>query len=419
MKAFFLSLLLPAVVSAAACKPSPPKPEPPKPEPPKPEPPKSKAACKLNAVEKVDLSVGFNYDGDCAPSTGTLNGFMIFVDFSDAEPSQGETPQSLYDAIVPQTTEWYKQASEGALSFNVTADLSKFYRMPATAASYGWERGLTWAEHQEYIQDALDAYTDKGTRPPPPESDVLYVVPVNNAGSRGISRSITFVTRANTRQGDYVARKTVTVATDAFTTWGPKSWIALAHETGHTMCLADFYPFEDLGLGYYVGGWSAMGDVSGVGPDFFAWDKWRLGWINDDSIDCVSEKGTTEHTLTPLELKASDKDIKAVVIAVNQTSALVAEARIPEGLDSGVCAPGVLLYTIDTSVQSGYGPVRVIDVTPGSGGCGTDTVYDKDDATLSLAPGGVSSYKVPGWGVEVTVVKQTEKSYTIQVDADF
>lgn len=404
MKALFLSILWPAVASAAACKP---------------QPPKSKAACKLAAVDNVDTSLGFGSNGDCAPSTGTLNGFMIFVDFSDAQPAQGETPQSLYDAVVPQTAEWYKQASYGALSFNVTADLSKFHRMPASAASYGWERGLTWAEHQDYIQDALDAYTAKGTRPPPPESDVLYVVPVNSVGGRGISRSITFLTRANTRQGDYVAKKTVTVGTDVFTTWGPKSWLGFAHETGHTMCLADYYPFENLGLGYYVGGWSAMGDVSGIGPDFFAWDKWRLGWINDDSIDCVSERGTTKHTLTPLELKTSDKDIKAVVVAVNQTSALVAEARIPEGLDSGVCAPGVLLYTVDTSVNSGSGPVRVLDVTPGSGGCGTDSVYDKNDGTLSLVPGGVSSYSVPGWGVKVTVVKQTEKSYTIQVDAEF
>ncbi|KAM0421188.1 hypothetical protein ACHAPT_011080 [Fusarium lateritium] len=405
MKVLLLSLLWPVVTTAAACKP---------------EPPKSKTACKLAAVDNVDLSVGFGYNGDCVSGTGTLNGVMMFVDFSDAEPAQGETPESLYDALVPQTTEWYKQATNGALSLNITADLSTFYRMPASAASYGWERGLTWAEHQEYIQDALDAYTAKGSRPPPPESDVLYVVPVRNAGGRGISRSITFTTRANTRKGDYVARKTVTVATDAFTTWGPKSFIALAHETGHTMCLADFYPFAPgLDLGYFVGGWSAMGDVSGVGPDFFAWDKWRLGWLADDSIDCVSERGTTEHTLTPVELKASGNEIKAVVVARNQTSALVAEARIPEGLDSGVCAPGVLLYTVDTTVKSGDGPVRVLDANPGSGGCGTGNVYDKNDGTLSLTPGGVSSYKVPGWGVEVTVVKQTEKSYTIKVVADF
>lgn len=401
MNLLLLSLLWPAVASAAACKPT---------------PPKSKAACKLAANNTVEMSVGFGYNGDCAPSTGSLKGFMIFVDFSDAEPAQGETPQSLYDAVVPQTTEWYKQASYGALSLDISADMSRFYRMPKSAASYGWERGLTGPEHQEYIQDALDAYTAEGTRPPPPESDVLYVVPVNSVGGRGISRSIAYVSRIKTRQGDYIARKTVTVGTDAFTGWGTKSWKVLAHETGHTMCLADLYPFEDLGLGYYVGGWSAMGDLSGIAPDFFAWDKWRLGWIEDKAVDCVPERGTTQHILDPLELNTSDNGVKAVVVAVNQTSALVVEARAPERLDSGVCAPGVLMYTVDTSVKTGYGPIRVVDVTPESGGCG-DSAYDKNDGTLSLAQGGVSSYKVPGWDVQITVLKQTEKSYSIRVDA--
>ncbi|KAF5698295.1 hypothetical protein FMUND_15132 [Fusarium mundagurra] len=161
-----------------------------------------------------------------------------------------------------------------------------------------------------------------------------------------------------------------------------------------------------------------MGDVSGIAPDFFARDKLRMGWLNDEAVDCVSERGTTEHTLTPLELKTSEKDIKVVVIAVNQTSALVAEARIPEGIDSGVCAPGVLLYTVDTSVKAGYGPLSVLDATPGPSGCGTGSAYYKNDGTLSLVPAGVSSYQVPGWGVKVTVVKQTEKSYTIQVKAE-
>ncbi|KAF4495273.1 hypothetical protein FAGAP_8602 [Fusarium agapanthi] len=383
MNFLFLSLLWPAVASAAACKPT---------------PPKSKAACKLAANDTVEMSVGFNYKGDCAPSTGTLKGFMIFVDFSDAEPAQDETPPVALQRCSPPNNRM-------------------FYRMPKSAASYGWERGLTGPEHQEYIQDALDAYTANGTRPPPSESDVLYVVPVKSVGGRGISRSITYVSRIKTRQGDDVARKTVTVGTDAFAGWGTKSWKVLAHETGHTMCLADLYPFEDLGLGYYVGGWSAMGDLSGIAPDFFAWDKWRLGWLNDGSVDCVSERGTTQHTLNPLELNTSDNGVKAVVVAVNQTSALVVEARTSEGLDSGVCAPGVLLYTVDTSIKTGYGPIRVVDITPGSGGCGDGSIYDKNDGTLSQ--GGVSAYKVPGWGVQITVVKQTEKGYSIKIDTEF
>ncbi|PTD01253.1 hypothetical protein FCULG_00012658 [Fusarium culmorum] len=48
--------------------------------------PKSKAAYKLSALSGMDLSVGFDYKGDCILSIGTLNSFMIFIDFSDAKP---------------------------------------------------------------------------------------------------------------------------------------------------------------------------------------------------------------------------------------------------------------------------------------------------------------------------------------------
>lgn len=402
--AALITLLLP-VVSAGKCRPEPP--TPPRP---------NNDACKLPAVDSVYLSAGFGYKGvDCVPSTGTLEAFMIFVDFSDAEATENDTPQSLYDFLVPETVKWYDQATYGVLSLNVTADLARVHRMPASAASYRWERGLSYAEHEVYIQDALDAYTDKGTRSPPPESAVLYVVPVR--GARAISRSITFSGLANTRQGKYVARKTVTVATDVFTSWGSMGFIAMAHETGHTMCLPDYYPFgPGLDLGYYVGGFSAMGDVSGVGPDFFAWDKWRMGWLSDEAVDCVAERGTSEHVLTALETQSAKDSVKAVVVAANQTSALVAEVRTAEGLDSKVCAPGVLLYTVDTSVETGNGPVRVIDVNPGSSGCGGTNLNDKNDGLLSLNSGSVSSYEVPGWGVKVTLIDQAEEKYTISVE---
>ena len=401
-----LFTLLWPVVSASKCKPEPPV-TPPHP---------NNDACKLPAIDSVYLSAGFGYKGiDCVPSTGTLEGFMIFVDFPDAVATENDNPQSLYDFLVPETIKWYNQSSYNGLSLAIDADLSTVYRMPASAASYHWDRGLSYAEHEVYIQDALDAYTHNGKRSTPPESAVLYVVPVR--GATAISRSITFQGRANTRQGVYVARKTVTVATDVFTSWGSAGFIALAHETGHTMCLPDYYPFTSgLNLGDYVGGWSAMGDVSGVGPDFFAWDKWRIGWVSDEAVDCIVEQGTSEHVLIPLETESTKDGVKAVVVASNQTSALVAEVRIAEGLDSKVCAPGVLLYTVDTSVETGHGPVRVIDANPGSRGCGSDASRDKNDGLLSLDSGAASSYEVPGWGIKVTVIDQSEEKYTIRVE---
>ncbi|KAI1763142.1 M6 metalloprotease [Hypoxylon sp. FL1150] len=357
------------------------------------------SACKLAANSDVYLSAGFGYELNCAPSTGTLHAFMIFVDFDD----QGavETPQSLYDFFLPAAAEWYATSSYGALTLNVTADTSRFYRMPGTAASYGWERGLGYETHRTYIQDALDAYGRAV-----PETDVFYVVPTANATS--ISFSPTFMGDVETRAGVYVAKKSVTFGLDAYRTW---KYPVLNHETGHTMCLPDYYPFNGSATGLFIGGWDLMGLISGPSPDYFAWDKWRLGWLSDDQIECVAESGSTTHTLTPLERAGGSK---AVVIKNSGTDVLVAELRTADSLNSASCAAGVLLYTISTTTATGEGPVRVLDATPGSAGCAGDIL---NDATLNLA--GTSSYTIDQWGVTVTVLSESDDGVEIEVEVSY
>ncbi|OTA76414.1 hypothetical protein M434DRAFT_26044 [Hypoxylon sp. CO27-5] len=334
------------------------------------------STCKLAANSNVYLSAGFGYELNCAPSTGTLNAFMIFVDFDDQQAI--ETPQSLHDFFLPAAAQWYATSSYGALTLNVTADTSRFYRMPAAAASYGWARGLSYETHQKYIQDALDAY---GKTIPP--TDVLYVVPTANAAA--ISFSPTFMGDVTTRSGVYVAKKSVTFGLDAYKTW---KYLVLNHETGHTMCLPDYYPFNGSATGLFIGGWDLMGLISGPSPDYFAWDKWRLGWLADEQIDCVAEAGSTRHRLTPLEKAGGSK---AVVVKHNSTNVLVAELRTASGLDSASCSTGVLLYTVSTTTATGEGPVRVVDATPGSSG-------------------------VSEWGVKVTVLSETADGVEIQVE---
>ena len=354
------------------------------------------SACKLAADQNVFLSAGFGYKFDCAPSVGSLSAFMIFVDFSDQSATES-SPTELRDFFLPSAADWYYTSSYGALNLSVTADTSRFYRMPATAASYNWQRGLTAEQQEVYIQDALAAYNA-----PIPPVDVLYIVPTANA--RLISFSPTFLGNVTTRDGTHVAGKAVTFGYDGYGTWG---YLVLNHETGHTMCLPDYYPFNSTDTGLFIGGWDLMGLISGPSPDYIAWDKWRLGWLADDQIDCVSVAGVTSHTLTPLETAGGKK---AVVVRHNATDALVAEVRSSGGLNSASCATGVLLYTVSTETNPGDGPVRVLDATPRSGGCADDEL---NDATLTV--GGVNSYTVTAWGVEVTVVAKDGEDYTIQV----
>ena len=223
-----------------------------------------------------------------------------------------------------------------------------------------------------------------------------------------ISFSPTYMSEVRTKAGVLVAKRATTFGHDTFTTWKYK---VLPHETGHTMGLPDLYPLPSGATGLYVGGWDMMGYINGPRPDYFAWNKWRLGWLDDGQVDCVSGTGSSVHTISPLEKKGVSGDIKAVVVKRNSTAALVAEVRAKIGVDSGLCAQGVLLYTINTAVETGKGSMRVLDANPGTGGCGGDEL---NDAPLSLR--GTSSFTVPGWGVKVTVTDQTGDSYTIKVD---
>ena len=356
--------------------------------------------CKLPANNNVYLSSGFGYELNCAPSTGSLNAFMIFVDF----PDQGatDTPQDLYSVFLPGAAEWYASSSYGKLSLNVSADTSRFYRMPATAASYGWQRGLTSEAHQKYIQDALDAYIRVAGQQALPTVDVLYVVPTANATA--ISFSPTYMGDVATRSGRAVAKKCVTFGHDAYATWHYK---VLNHETGHTMCLPDMYPLPSGPTGLYIGGWDMMGYINGPSPDYFAWNKWRLGWLSDEQIDCVTAAGSTTHTLSPLETTGG---IKAVVVKHNSTAALVAEVRSAHGVDSATCAAGVLLYSVSTVTETGLGPIRVLDANPGSGGCAGDEL---NDAPLSLDR--TRSYTVPGWNVTVSLTSKSGDDYVVNI----
>ncbi|GKU03985.1 unnamed protein product [Fusarium langsethiae] len=371
--------------------------------------------CKLPSPKDFMYNMGFNFSAGCVEGTGNLKAFAIFVDFPDAKDEDPDSLKALRNKLVPPTIDWYTRASYDKLKLNVKADTSKYYRMPKAASEYDWmgRQGGIW-RHDRYIQDALDAFTANGTRPPPPKVDVLYVIPTSQAADY-ISRSQTFYDRISTRQGDRVAKKTVTL--------GAADWdlnaMTMVHETGHTFCLPDYYSFNSY-LDYYTGGFGVMSQSEGMAPDFFAWDKYRLGWIEDKAVDCVLEAGSTKHVLTPL---ATDGGKKAVVIAGSEISALIAEIRTADGVDMNLCAPGVLITEVGTRIAGGSGPLRVLDATPGSMGC-AGNLNDLNDAALSLTLDGskslaykpVSSFAVPNWNVTVTLLSVENSKYTIRVD---
>ena len=322
---------------------------------------------------------------------------MMFVDFPDKVAVR--TTQSLYDFLVPESKQWYSTASYGKLSLDIDADTSRFYRMPNPTSSYDWRRGLSAEQHGAYIQDALNVYFRDSGKTTFPTYDVLYVVPTWEIENPSFSPTYMIDVRTNT--GQLFAKKTVTFGADVYLTWGYKT---LNHETGHAMCLPDLYAENSNGL--YVGGYDMMAYILGENPDYFGWMKWKLGWLADSQVRCLAGPGSSTHTVSSIEVAGAENEAKLVVLKHTTTDALVAEVRTNNGVDSSSpCGQGVLLYTVSTTVATGFGPVRVIDSKPGSIGCGNEPL---NDAPLVLG----DTFTVPGWGVTVSVTGQSGLSYT-------
>jgi hypothetical protein len=166
------------------------------------------------------------------------------------------------------------------------------------------------------------------------------------------------------------------------------------HETSHFFGMPDLYA-ADSPTDRYVGIWDIMGD-SRIANDHMAWSKWRMGWLDDDQVDCVNRAGETDHTLWSL---AWTGGTKAVVLRTGLHTAIVAEYRTIETLDRDVCATGVLVYRVDNSAGRLAGPIQVVDAVPGTA-TGSGTCEDQlDDAAFGVG----ATFVDPDTGIAIEV----------------
>lgn len=346
--------------------------------------PPSSDACRLPAA--VDgLGSGFPVDEQALPAVGDLKAALLLVDFDDHPASAASAAEA--EANLASGVEYLERVSGGRLDVTTTTS-DGWVRMPEPSTSYPFERGLSYEDHVRYIGDAITAADDTFDFS---DVDVVWVTATREAPNITYSPTTNFLDV--TADGNHLTHA-VTFGYDQWR-WGG---LVLAHESGHTLGLPDLYLFEappeDPG-NYHaaVGGWDLMGLISGAGPEYFAWHRWQLGWLDDDRVVCAGDDRTTSARLAPVALSADARPGQAamVVYPLSATRAVVVENRQPVGYDEGIEARGALVYTVDTSVPSGEGPVRVVDSTPGS----TDGL---DDAPFAAG----SSWTEPTTGAELT-----------------
>jgi len=288
-------------------------------------------------------------------ASGDVRLGVVFVDFDDAPATM--TPQKALAVIAP-AADFIRTVSYGNMRL-LFAPHYRWLRMSKPSTDYGMTRGTTFQAHKAYIEEAVRlAGNDLD------DGDVDALLVLANPAVKAIDAGPAFTPTPGfgIRVGGKEILNAVTSGGDLLN-WG---WAWLPHEMGHDLSLPDLYGDGRDGRDphAYVGEFGIMGLISGRAPEYFAWERWQLGWLDDAQVACVTEPAR-QVRLAPVERAGG---VKMAIVPTGPASAVVVESRRAEGYDRDLPRPGVLVYEVDTRRRSQQGPLRILPDGAGDAG---------------------------------------------------
>lgn len=353
--------------------------------------------CKLPKADGLGSVAigGFPRYTDRLSSTSVV-ATVIMVDFSDSPATM--TPATAY-AKISGATDTFTEMSYGKFKFNLNP-VQRWYRMSKPSTEYSLQSGAS-----TYIREAIDISTadvDFST------TDLLIIL--SNPDTTGLGEAGPAHPYAAGHGITADGKEILNVVTSAhdLNDWGS---IWLNHETGHMLGLPDLYAStaSDPSIGYadtlrYSGQFSYMGfnSFTSNAPGLTAWERWILGWVDDSQINCANPlvSGEINQLISPISVSTGTK---AVVVPIGETKVLVVESRRASGIDAKIAKTGALVYTIDSSIKSSFGPLKVYP-------------FNADDRMYLYAPRQKGESVAVG-GLKVTVVDSSDAGDTVRITA--
>jgi len=321
------------------------------------------------------------------PSTGDLHGLIVPVDFPDAVATR---PVDFYKNYLEATAEnYYKENSYGKLNFDLTT-YPHWVRMSKPVADYALKGSTTMANMSVFFSELtglIDADVDFS------KVNAIYAVGPESTGNKlGILLYRPWPGEGVVRDGKEL--RWGVVGGGGLDTRGPTTNLFahhfITHETGHMFGLADLYDntYHDINpeLQYaWAGRWDIMSD-NRASSHMFAWNKWLLGWLNPKQLRGLTAPGTTDATLTPLELPGG---LKAVVVPISSTVLYVIEDRQRVGEDRELCDKGVIVWVVN-GANGNVDHNAVVQTARRSYSDACGAIYN---AGFDIGPGEVSTFE--------------------------
>jgi M6 family metalloprotease-like protein len=318
-------------------------------------------ACKLRLPPAVnDVGLGFPRLRHRMPSVGNVRTVVLFADFRDVPGAQtpapgSQTAQELFDVISPEAENFFHDISYGRLTWTLVPHFP-WLRLSRTSTDYAAAPD-SFDGHRNFIQEAVNLAVAQNVDFSTADS-VVVMIPSRTTAVRN-GPAFTAPAGQGFTAGGRTIDNGVTSGAD-LPRWGFR-W--LNHESGHTMGLPDLYAFQSANEGdrhRFVGGFGMMGRIDGNAPEYFAFERWQLGWLDDTQIVCLPSGGDTV-TLSAIE---SMGGTKAVIVPLSDSRAVVVESRRRLGHDTNLVNEGPLVYIVDTSLRNGGGPLVIHPVLP-------------------------------------------------------
>jgi len=329
----------------------------------------------------------------CPPTTGKWSILALLVEFPDMKHQTA--PEEISKRIFQDVNAYFREVSYNLISIEGYA--TSWIMLPKPTATYGIsEWGSPSERRRAFERDAIgvaDNLVDYS------RYDVVFII----AAGRGTVWA--YSTTATIRTNDSVTVEAITVQTE-YTAWG-----TFAHEFGHQLGLPDLYdytvaakPGVYLEAAIHVGSYCLM-SRSTERPLMLGWCKVTLGWVPPSNVQVVQPGNIKSIKIRPHRSLSNETMLLKIQISPKQY--YLVEVRERTGYDSVLPDEGVLIIFVDELLESGQGPIRLIDANPAT--------KSLDDAPFDLGPGENAVFTNFERGIGLVLQQKARDGYLIHL----
>ena len=285
------------------------------------------------------------------PNKGTLNFKVLFAKSSGSTVANEKSAQDLYKKLQPEiVSSFYNQVSNGSIQkiqFEPYYSWIEFDKLESLKDAAGDEIKLVESEWRTFVSKTLETVESQIDFT---NSDGVMIILDPNSSYLRLGYAMT---DEFTVDGKKISN--VVMLGRAYVQVGLRSPYLVIHELGHLFGLPDLYSFQDSTDTVDYFSIMNMAAVGGLG--YFGWEKYILGWLDDPQVIC-HKAGEVLGNLVPL---TKTNGLKMIAIPISSSQVLVVENRTKEGIDKMIPTPGIIAYVVDSSIESGKNPIKVLN----------------------------------------------------------